>query len=85
MLLHVGLILPQEYKFKWTKVKGMSKDPDVKLIFTFDQKILLNSTLYDVDFPNQAFKSYAEKQIATNMYSQIEADDYSHTIIYSII
>ena len=41
----------------------MSKDPDVKLIFTFDQKILLNSTLYDVDFPNQAFKSYAENKL----------------------
>ena len=63
----------------------MSNDPDVKQILTLDQKTLLNSTLYDTEFPDGTIKSYAEKQIATNMYSQIEADDYSHTIIYSII
>ena len=59
MLIHVEFILPKEQKFKSAKVKGMSKDPDVKQILTLDQKTLLNSTIYDVDFPNGSIKSYA--------------------------
>ena len=41
--------------------------------------------MYDVEFPDGAVKQYAANTIAENMYTQLDEDGYSQSILDSII
>ena len=84
-LIHAEVLLPQGEKLQSEKVKGRAKDYDGNSIGTFDINPILNSIVYDVEFPDGAIKQYAANTIAENMYSQLDSDGYSKTILDSII
>ena len=84
-LIHAEVLLPQGEGFQSAKVKGRAKDADGNTIGTFDNNPILNSIVYDVEFPDGAIKQYAANTIAENMYSQLDSDGYSKTILESII
>ena len=41
--------------------------------------------MYDAIFPDDSIQQYAANIIAENMYSQVDANDHSHTLLDSII
>ena len=77
LLIHAKVLLPQGENAKSAKVKVRTKDINGDIIGTFDDNPLLNSILYDVEFPDGAVKQYAANTIAQNMYSQVDEDGYS--------
>ena len=85
LLINAEVLLPQGEDLKPAKVKGRSKDIHGDIIGTFDDNPLLNSILYDVEFPDGAVKQYAANTIAENMYSQVDHQGYSTTILDSIV
>ena len=63
----------------------MSKDPNGKHMGTFNQNSLINSSIFDVEFPDGAEKSYSINTVSQNMFAQIYIYSYSLTIPDSII
>ena len=78
-LIHAEVLLPQGEEMKSAKVVGRSKDSEGKVLGEFDANPLLNSIIYDVEFPDGAIKQYAANVIAENMFSQI--DEYGHNYL----
>ena len=51
----------------------------------YDPNPLLNSIVYDVEFPDGAIKQYAANTIAQNMYSQVDSDGHQSQLLEAII
>lgn len=85
VLIHAEVLLPQGEKIKSAKVIGRSKDDDGKVLGTYDSNPLLNSIVYDVEFPDGAIKQYAANIIAQNMYSQVDANGHQSQLLEAII
>lgn len=85
LLIHAEVMLPQGEELKLAKVKSRTRSSDSDVIGTYGSNPLLNSILYDVEFPNGQIKHYSANIIAENMYSQVDADGYSTTILESIV
>ena len=77
--------LPQGEKLQNARVVGRSKDADGNIRGQYDNNPLLNSLSYDVEFPDGAVKEYSANVIAENMYAQVDADGYTHTMLDSIL
>ena len=83
--LNAELRLPQGENVKSAKVIGRSKDADGNVIGTYDNNPLLNTMLYDVEFPDGEIREYAANVIAENMYAQVDPDGHSYNILDGII
>jgi hypothetical protein len=46
---------------------------------------ILNSIIYEVEFPDGQMKEYAANTIAENMLTQVDSDGYSTTLMQGII
>ena len=46
---------------------------------------MLNSTIYEVELPDGQVKEYAANVLADNMFSQIDSEGYSTTLLDGII
>ena len=62
-----------------------SKDEDGKRIGTFSQNPILNTTVYDVMFPDGTVTPYAANIIAENIYSQVDEDGLRYQLIDHIV
>jgi len=69
MLNYAEVLLPQGENMQSAKVQGRSKDLDWNTIGSFADNPLLNSIIYDVEFPDGAIKQYAANTIAESLYS----------------
>ena len=47
-----------------------ARDADGNIVGTYDDNPILNTIVYDVEFPDGAVKQYAANVIAENMYTQ---------------
>jgi hypothetical protein len=61
-----------------------AKDIHGELIGSYNSNPLLNLMLYDMEFPDGQIKQYGANVITENMYSQVNEEGYSTTIIDSI-
>ena len=84
-LIHVQVILMQEEEPDPEKVKGMYKDQDGEQICTYDQNLIMNLMIYDVELTDVLIKYYAANTIAQKICSKIGADGYFRTTLGSII
>ena len=55
------------------------------IIETFDEKPVLNSLVYDVEFPDGAVKKYASNAIAENVLSQVDSSGFYTQALEKII
>jgi hypothetical protein len=85
LLIHAEVLLPQGEDLQSAKVKGRSKDASGSTIGSYDPNPLLNSIIYDVEFPDGVVKQYAANTIADNMYSQVDNEGHSQSLLKSII
>jgi hypothetical protein len=81
VIIHAEVLLPQGENMQSAKVKGCAKDI---LIGSYNSNPLLNLMLYDMEFPDGQIKQYGANVITENMYSQVNEEGYSTTIIDSI-
>ena len=58
------------------KVKQRHKGPDGKVTGIFNENPILNSIIYDVEFPDGTIREYAANIIAENIYSSL--DEHGH-------
>jgi hypothetical protein len=67
------------------KVVRRSFGPDGRTAGMYDDNPMLNSVIYDIEFPDGQTKEYAASTIAENMLTQVNCDGYSMTLMQGII
>ena len=84
-LIHAEVLLPKDESMTNAKVKGRSKGINGEQVGTYDPNPLLNSIVYDVEFPDGEIKQYSANIIAENMYSQVDSEGHSRSLMDSIV
>ena len=84
-LIHAELTLPQGEKMQNAKVLRRSVGSDGKTVGTYNDNPILNTVVYDVEFPDGAVRQYAANVIAENMYAQVDSEGHQYTLLDSII
>lgn len=84
-LIHAELTLPQGEELQNARVVGRHKDSDGNVVGTFNENPILNTIVYDVEFPDGAVRQYAANIIAENMYSQVDSEGFQYELLDSII
>ena len=67
------------------KVVGWSKNADDEVQGSYHMNSMLNTIDYDVQFLDGAIHEYHENTISQNVYSQVDADGFSHDILDGIL
>ena len=83
--INAEINLPQGEAMQSAKVIGRAMDEDGNLIGRYDDNPILNTMVYNVEFPDGDIREYSANVIAENMYAQVDANGYSHTILESIM
>ena len=84
-LVHAEVALPQGEEMQPARVVGHSRDIDGNVIGTHDDNPILNTIVYDVEFPDGMIRQYSANVIAENMYSQVDSEGYQFALLDSII
>lgn len=85
MLIHAEVLLPQGDNMTSAKVISRAYDTDGLGIGSYDDNPLLNSIVYDVEFPDGMVKQYAANTIAENMYAQVDSEGYQYHLLDGIL
>ena len=56
---------------------GRARDENGEIIGEYDPNPLLNTSIYNVEFPDGEIKEYAANVIAENLYSQVDIHGHS--------
>ena len=67
------------------KVVGRSKDDDGNIIGKYCINHMLNTMIYDVEFPDVTIREYVANVIADNIYSQVDSEGFLHSILAGIL
>ena len=67
------------------KVIRRAIGPDGVVVGTYDDNPMLNSIVYDVEFPDGTIREYSANLIAENMLTQVDSDGYSLTLMEGIV
>ena len=70
---------------KKVKIVGRSKDYYENIIGKYDSNPMLNTMVYYKDFPDGSIREYRANVIAENMYSQVDYEGFSHSILFGIL
>ena len=62
------------------KVIGRSKDVDGKIIGDYNNNSILNTMIYDFEFPDGEVQEYSANVIAENIYAQVDVEGHSYNI-----
>ena len=63
------------------QVKQRALIPEGKIVGKYDYNPMVNSMIYEVEFPDSQVKDYAENFIANNILSQVDYKGYSVTLV----
>ncbi len=67
------------------KVRARALDTEGSAIGTYDDNPMLNSMLYEVEFPDGQVKEYSANIIAENMLTQVDSDGFTMTLMDGVI
>ena len=84
-LVNAEVLLPQGGYMRLARVIRRSVDSDGKVVGNHNDIPILNTILYDVDFPDGAVKPYSANKIAENIRNQVDEDGYHNQIINTIL
>ena len=76
---------PQGEEKRLAKVKNRSVNSDGKVIRNYNELQVLNTMLYDVQFPYGSIKPYSENIIAENILMQADSDGLHHQLQEEIL
>jgi len=74
MLVNCGVLLPQGEATHLAKVVRQSIDGEGICIGKYDSNPIMNTSVYDVEFPNGTLKEYGANIIAKNILAQCDLD-----------
>ena len=80
-LIHAEVTLPQGEDFQTAKVLRRSKTADGEYIGTHNDNPILNTVVYDVEFPDGMIRQYSAYVIAENVFSQVDFEGYQYTLL----
>ena len=72
--MNAEVLLPQGEEKRLAKVIKRSVDSDGKVIGNYNELPVLNTMLYDVQFPDGSIKPYSANLIAKNILMQVDSD-----------
>ena len=84
-MINLELSLPQGEELHRAKVIGRKRNSDGEVIGTYSDNPYTNTMMYEVEFDDGSVREYAANVIAENLYAQIDADGYSHTMLDCIL
>jgi hypothetical protein len=84
-MINADIILQQGDKLQRGKVKRRSIDDNGKTIGTCSDNPIMNSILYEVEFPDGELREYAANILAENMLSQVDHEGHSIMLMKDII
>lgn len=84
-LINAEIMLQQDDKVQMGKVKGRTIGPHGGTMGSYDDNPILNSLIYDVEFPDGEVKEYAANILAENMFSQVDSEGHSKLLMKEII
>ena len=67
------------------KVKRRAIGPDGVTAGTYNDNPIMNTVVYEVEFPDGQVKEYAANVIADNILRQVDHEGYSTTLMEGII
>ena len=67
------------------KVVRRTMGPHGKVSGTYDDNPVLNTVLYDVEFPDGQVREYAANDIAENMLTQVDSEGFTLTMMKGIV
>ena len=85
LLVNAEVLLPHGEASQMAKVVRKAVDGDGKLIGSFDKNPILNSLVYEVEFPDGVMKSYAANIIAENILYQVDSHGRHHHVMEGIL
>ena len=78
MLLNNQVYLPQGESMQVAKVVRRILDEYGKLVGTYSDNPMLNTLMYDVEFPDGATKPYAANIISENIHNFVYSDGHQY-------
>ena len=81
LLINAEISLPKGEKLSMDKVIRRSVDDNGKLIKTYDDNILLNSHIYEVEFTYGEIKEFAANILAENYLSQVDSNGHHSQLL----
>ena len=84
-LINAEILLPHGDKMQMAKVIGRTVGDHGYTMGSYDDNPLLNSIIYDVEFPDGHIKEYAANILAENMLYQVDLDGYNKLLLKDII
>ncbi len=67
------------------KVKRRALGPDGHTVGTYNDNPILNLIVYEVKFPDGEVREYVANTIAKNMWSHVNSEGYSTTLMQGIV
>ena len=84
-LIHSEVALPQRDRLRNAKILRHSLDPSGRSVGTYHENPILNTIVYDVEFPDGEVKEYSANVIAENLLSQVDEEGFTMTVFDSIL
>ena len=84
-LIHMELMLPQGDRLVPAKVVGQTIDPTGRTVGTYDDNPIMNTCVYDIEFPDGDVKEYSANVIAENLLSQVDTQGFHLKLFHSIL
>ena len=84
-LIHSEITLPQDNKLRNAKILRRTIDSTGCIVGTYNDNPILNTLIYDVEFPDGEVKEYSANVIAENLLSQVDDEGFTTTVFDSIL
>lgn len=75
-LIRTELLMPQGDRMVEAKVIGRTVGPDGRTVGRYNDNPILNTCVYDIEFPDGDVKEYSANVIAENLLSQVDLDGF---------
>ena len=84
-LINAEVLLPQGEELRKARVRKRIIGTDGNEIGEYDSNPLLNTLIYEVEFPDGTVRDYGANVIAENLYSQLDPDGYRQQVMDCIL
>lgn len=84
-LINAEVQLQLDDEVRTARVTKRAIGPDGKTTGTYDDNPVLNSVVYEVEFPDGQVKEYSANVIAENMLTQVDSEGFSTTLMEAIV
>ena len=85
MLIHSEVVLPHRDQLRIYKILRRSTNPTGRSVGTYHDNPILNSLVYDVEFPDGEVKEFAANIIAENILFQVNSEGFTLTVFDRIL